>query len=364
MLRRSVRRALLAPFRKWEFQSYASSGFPSDGTLSPHEKKRTKTAPQYACLEESRGVLRLAGRDIFSYLQGLLSNDVWLIDTEDPKPLYAAKLNPKGRVQYDVILHPSNRKAGDELSVFMEVGKECMAELQKMLVWYRLRAVVDVQDVSDDFKVWALFGENFGNPEGLPIDPRLPSLGARFIRPSTWNPGVQQKSDLEWSSLYVTNENEMKEGTPSDYKYWRVRHGVGEGPIEIPSGGALPLEHNMDVLNGVSFTKGCYVGQELTARTHFQGRIRKRLMPAKILSGLTGVGEAVILEPGGKSIGEVRAVERNYALVFLRLEPTVQAISGGAGHLLTDSSLSEIEPQVPGWWPPKWITDEASLEQN
>lgn len=102
-------------------------------------------------------------------------------------------------------------------------------------------------------------------------DPRLPDLGQRVILPADHQP----------------------DGTPVPdevYTERRFRLGVAEGSSEIPSGAALPLEYNLDALNGVSFSKGCYVGQELTARTHFQGVIRKRLMPLRLLGGAGSPG--------------------------------------------------------------------------
>ena len=95
-------------------------------------------------------------------------------------------------------------------------------------------------------------------------DPRLPDLGARTILPAGCIPPG-------------------KVVAPEAFKDLRFRLGVPEGCSEVPSGEALPLEYNLDALNGVSYTKGCYVGQELTARTHFRGVIRKRLMPVSFL---------------------------------------------------------------------------------
>ena len=96
-------------------------------------------------------------------------------------------------------------------------------------------------------------------------DPRLPELGDRMIFPAGYTPPG-------------------KIVTPDAFRNFRLRLGVAEGCLEIPTGEALPLEYNLDALNGISYTKGCYVGQELTARTHFRGVIRKRLMPVSFFA--------------------------------------------------------------------------------
>ncbi|KAL1537761.1 putative transferase, mitochondrial [Salvia divinorum] len=100
-------------------------------------------------------------------------------------------------------------------------------------------------------------------------DPRLTCLGYRGIFPSNATP------------LLVEEDKETDEG---NFLLWRFEKGVAEGSSEIPKGEAIPLEHNLVGLNAISFDKGCYVGQELVARTHHRGVIRKRLIPVRFLS--------------------------------------------------------------------------------
>ncbi len=103
-------------------------------------------------------------------------------------------------------------------------------------------------------------------------DPRLPELGWRIFGPSDWTPTISNNTGK------IVQEDEER------YKDLRYTLGVGEGVVEIPFGKSFPLEVNGDFLHGISFHKGCYLGQELTARTHHTGVVRKRLMPFRYVN--------------------------------------------------------------------------------
>jgi folate-binding protein YgfZ len=163
-----------------------------------------------------------------------------------------------------------------------------------------LRAKVDVQDISQDLATWQHFGGNLAeNPEepskveSGPIgwggrteesaqssaeansggwrwfkDPRLGTLGMRGLFTSNTLPPLVEAGEEVDDEYYLL---------------WRLEQGIPEGSIEIPKGEAIPLEYNLAGLSAISFEKGCYVGQELVARTHHRGVIRKRLMPVNFL---------------------------------------------------------------------------------
>ncbi|GAB4822793.1 hypothetical protein N2152v2_009839 [Parachlorella kessleri] len=142
--------------------------------------------------------------------------------------------------------------------------------------------------------------------------------------------------------------------------------GVAEGDTEIPSGAAVPAEYNLAALNGVSFTKGCYVGQEFMARVHFKGVVRKRVMPFRVDHETPGV---CCLDPGSQvcdifdaagaleSVGTVRAREGDVGLALVKLKAGLLAAQdseplyarcGGAGQYVN------IRPWRPAWWPAEW----------
>lgn len=126
--------------------------------------------------------------------------------------------------------------------------------------------------------------------------------------------------------------------------------GVPEGVHDLPPGVALPLESNLAFMNGVSFTKGCYVGQELTARTHHMGVIRKRLLPVQFSGPLPASGIAPgtsVLTESGQAAGKYRAGQGDVGLALLQLEKI-----RGPLHIRTaESGRVALTASVPDWWP-------------
>ena len=145
------------------------------------------------------------------------------------------------------------------------------------------------------------------------------------------------------------------------YDVHRFRLGVGETAAEL--GGEVALECNLDGLHGVSFTKGCYIGQELTSRTHFRGVIRKRVMPFTLPSAPVGAsrpqvarGDAVFDAASGAPLGRVLAFHPGAAcgLALLRLgEPQQRHRVACAGE------QAEVEVHTPAWWPSSWLAAAA-----
>eukprot|EP00516_Mucochytrium_quahogii_P008721 CAMPEP_0203779912 /NCGR_PEP_ID=MMETSP0099_2-20121227/9032_1 /ASSEMBLY_ACC=CAM_ASM_000209 /TAXON_ID=96639 /ORGANISM=" , Strain NY0313808BC1" /LENGTH=358 /DNA_ID=CAMNT_0050680017 /DNA_START=318 /DNA_END=1391 /DNA_ORIENTATION=- len=210
---------------------------------------------------QDRVVMGFSGADVLDFLQGLVTND--LTKLEEGKSMYACFLNSKGRVISDVIVH---RLDG---GVYMlDLSTDTVGKMKKYLSMTKLRKDVVVKDRSQELSVFALMGASFRD-EHAPgavaagSDPRWDGLGTRIIAPQ------EGFNDL----LVGQVANECATDT---YTKWRMLHGVAQGD---EMAGGIPLEFNLDKLNGVSFTKGCYTGQELTARTHFQGLVRKRVLP-------------------------------------------------------------------------------------
>ncbi len=249
-------------------------------------------------------------------------------------------------------------------TLLIDVGLQDKDDLMRLLKRYRLRQKINVADVSDAYAPWVEFGEGpAANP--WPQDPRLRALGLRAVLPR----GEAPPGALDGASA--------SDAAAIAYRLWRLRQGVAEGSDEIPAGEAIALEYNIDGLNGISFSKGCYVGQELMARTHFKGVVRKRLMPFSTQGGLlagagaaagdgaaAGVvhaGDDVYAEAssgGGTSLGKVRASEKDCGVALLRLAKALPAIEAGRQlHVRAGSEeggVAEIRAWRPGWWPEEW----------
>ncbi len=201
------------------------------------------TLPDTATLLANRAVLRIAGDDVRGFLQGLVTADTALL--APGAPAWAALLSPQGKVLFDFILW------ADGADVLVDVEATQAEALAKRLTLYRLRRAITI--APDPLRVhWSQTGSQ-GSP-----DPRLPALGHRWLAPADAAAG---------------------DAAPAWHAH-RLSLGVTEGIAELGNGETLWLECNARELNGVSFTKGCYVGQENTARMHHRSKVNRRLVVA------------------------------------------------------------------------------------
>ncbi|MBY0338300.1 MAG: folate-binding protein [Acetobacteraceae bacterium] len=194
-----------------------------------------------ATMLADRAVLRLEGAELRPFLQGLVTQDV--AGLADGAPRYAALLSPQGKVLFDFILW------GDGEAVLIDCEAARAEALAKRLALYRLRRAITIAPAPLAVH-WAADGT-----AGVP-DPRLAALGRRWLGPVA--------------------------APATGWQAHRLRHGVCEGAAELGDGETLWLEANGRELNGVSFTKGCYVGQENTARMHHRAKVNRRLVAAPI----------------------------------------------------------------------------------
>ncbi len=181
-----------------------------------------------------RAVIRLSGEDVRGFLQGLLTNDV-----AGDLPVWAGLLTPQGKALFDFIIWAN----GEDILIDCEATQaEALARRLKI---YRLRRPIDIAVASDLAVHWSREGN-----DGVP-DPRNPELGHRWIAPP--------------------------DGAAAGWHAHRLSLGVVEGLAELGSDATLWLEANAREQNGVSFTKGCYVGQENTARMNYRQKVNRRL---------------------------------------------------------------------------------------
>ena len=211
-----------------------------------------------------RGFVQLEGPDALSFLQGLTTNDTTLLGPDSAQGAaacqYTSMLHPKGRVLWEMFAwaHPHG--------VLLDCDSAAASAVLKRLTTFKLRADVEITDVSTEWSACALLGMARPANAALPpqaavvLDPRCSALGYRAIVPA----GATAAASADGAATYTA---------------LRRRLGIAEGIAEIVPDKFFPSELNLERLSGVSFTKGCYVGQELTARTHFTGEVRKRVLP-------------------------------------------------------------------------------------
>ena len=258
----------------------------------------------------NRGVLRLAGDDRVQFLQGLVSNDVAAI--APGRAVYACLLTPQGKFLHDFFL------VADGDSLLIECEADRRADLLRRLKTFKLRSRVDLGDATEAYAAFVALGSM---PEGgiVYADPRAAELGHRLLFPARSVPEGLSSASFE------------------TYDRLRIAAAAPDGSRDMEEGKSTLLESNIDLLNGISWDKGCYMGQELTARTRYRGLIKKRLVPVRITGAAPARG-AVLVE-AGKEVGEMRSAAGDLGLALLRLD---RVRDGGA--IRTDTATLVPEP--------------------
>ncbi|MCB4821904.1 CAF17-like 4Fe-4S cluster assembly/insertion protein YgfZ [Roseicella aerolata] len=258
-----------------------------------------------------RGVVEVAGEDRLAFLQGLVSNDVAAV--RPGTAVFAALLTPQGKWWADFLV-----LAGDQ-RLLLDCERAQAPALAQRLSRFRLRSRVTVRDASAEFAVHAGWG-GAPVPEGVIAapDPRLPEAGWRALAPAPL-PGA--------------------DASPEDWDRHRLALGLPEGSRDLVPEQTVLLEAGFDELHGVSWTKGCYMGQELTARTKYRGLLKRRLVPVAVEGPLPAPGTPVLAE--GAELGEMRSGRDGLGLAQLRLE----ALDGRA----LRCGEAVLVPRIPGW---------------
>lgn len=280
--------------------------------------------PHFALLPH-RGVVAVGGADRVEFLQGLISNDTTKV--APGHAVWAALLTPQGRFLNDMFV--ADDGSG---TLLLETERERAPALARKLGFYKLRSRVTVEDRSPTLEVAVAFGGDTAKAVGLQdttafADPRLETLGVRIVAPAG-----RARSILTGGGFI--------EVPVAAYDSLRLSLGVPDGSRDLPVEKALLLENGFDELNGVDWNKGCYMGQELTARTKYRALIRKRLFPVKVEGALPGPGTPI--QRDGEEVGELRSGVGDRALAMLRLEA---ARDGGA----LVAGGARIVPEIPSW---------------
>ncbi|HME27885.1 MAG TPA: folate-binding protein [Acetobacteraceae bacterium] len=257
-----------------------------------------------------RAVLAIEGEDRVSFLQGLVSNDV--TEAAPGRALWAALLTPQGKWLADFFIFAD----GDRLLLDCERGQA--PDVLQRLSRYRLRSRVALS-AANDLSVYAAWG---GAPTVQAItspDPRLPEAGWRLL----------SAVPLPTTAL------------EADWDRHRLALGLPDGSRDLEAEKTVLLEAGFDELHGVSWSKGCYMGQELTARTKYRGLVKRRLLPVAIEGPLPPPGTPVLSD--GREVGTMRSGREQAGLAVLRLDALDGALACGAARLA---------PHFPSWLQP------------
>lgn len=243
-----------------------------------------------------RAVLRASGSDMYELLQRLVTGN---LDQAVPgQGVYSLLLTPQGKFLFDFFMVSDPSQDG---ALLIDCAASRVAGLQKRLTMYKLRADVTFESVSANYAVLAQWGDGAG-PASSQIsyaDPRGAFLGVRAIVPREELTGAL-------SSLGGTA------ATPEDYRTFCVSAGVPDGSLDIGAEKDFPIENNLDLLNGIDFHKGCFVGQEVASRTHRKGKARKRLVIAAVNGATPQAGADVAI--GDAKVGNIAGTAGGNAL--------------------------------------------------
>lgn len=287
--------------------------------------------PHY-CILNNRAVLAVSGDDRISFLQGLVSNDVERVSPT--QAVWAAFLTPQGKFLHEFMIVDHGER------LLLDCEAERREDLLTRLKRFRLRSKVDIT-ADDSMSIAVAWGSTDSSMLGLPDqpggaiktengvlyrDPRLATAGARCIATTGTIKNMFDDADFA-------------EADASAYDLHRIQHGLPDGSRDLQIDKALLLENGFEELGGVDFQKGCYIGQELTARTHYRALIKKRLISVTIDGDAPTPGTSLLVD--GKEAGEMKTSAGGYGLALVRL---AQWRASADGTLSAGSTTLKPEP--------------------
>ena len=258
---------------------------------------------------DDRGILYINGKDSKEFLQNLISNDINKVS--DNNSCFASLLTPQGKFLFAFII--SKHKSG----YFIDCEKSQADALYKQLNIYKLRSNIDIINLSNEFVIAAIKREKFLEFEGsqdipgntikyredsILLDPRNKYLGARLI--------------INLEKLYLSLKELNLKDSESD-EYYKLSHelGVAQKDMNDLQNKLFGIECNFEELNGIDFQKGCYVGQENTARIKLKNKLSKRLLPIHLVKGKLNKDDAIYYE--NTEIGKV-LIDNEYPFALVK----------------------------------------------
>jgi tRNA-modifying protein YgfZ len=269
-----------------------------------------------------RAVVAVAGPEAETFLDGIVTNDVAGIPAGAAG--YGGLLTPQGKILFDFIVF----RDGDRF--LFDLPASAVADFVKRLGFYKLRATVEIGDLSAAHRVAVAWGS--GRPptlDGLVApDPRLRSLGFRLI--------VAAGGGLTASGY--------AQATADDYDAHRIFLGIPEGGIDFDYGEAFPHDADMDQLGGVAFDKGCYIGQEVVSRMEHRGTARRRIVHVLAASPIPPSGAEI--KAGERPVGAIASSSDHAGLALVRLDRVRDAMDAGIPLLARGLP---VEIAIPEW---------------
>lgn len=275
-----------------------------------------------------RGLIAVSGDEAEGLLNRLFTNSV--LGMQGGKARYAALLSPQGKLLFDFLVY----RQPD--GFWIDVARAQAADLARKLTMFKLRAKVTIEDVSDTLAVAATWGGALMEAPGSAFrDPRHDGLGYRIVAPA-------EKLRMFPDDLAV-------------YTAHRVALGVPEGGVDFVYGDTFVHDANLDLLHGVDFEKGCYVGQEVVSRVHHRSSARKRIVRLSFFGDPPVVGAA--LTAGTLQIGTVTSIAESTGLATARVDRLGEAESTNVPVLAGETLVGVSLPTKSHVTPPSYAED-------
>ena len=253
---------------------------------------------------DNRALVAITGADHSDFLQGLISNDMKKV--AEGNVMFATLLTPQGKFLFDFFVMPYKN------GVMLDCDASVADTLMKKLRLYKLRSDVEITNLSQNLSVVAIYDQTTDTPPVLNIpeavlyiDPRKPEAGFRAVLPRS---AIQQ----------LSTDNSYSITTKTYYNLHRLKLGLPDGCIDLTPEKSTLLESGYEELNAIDWDKGCYMGQELTARTKYRGLVKKRMTMVTISGPIPDIGADIMQNE--KNVGEMRSSQSGIGLALLRID--------------------------------------------
>tara|TARA_Y100001970_G_scaffold272913_2_gene370224 strand:- start:54 stop:884 length:831 start_codon:yes stop_codon:yes gene_type:complete len=270
-------------------------------TLSYYQSKNSK-------------FIKISGNDSNAFIQGLITNDI--NKCSEDILIYSSLLSPQGKFLADFFIFKKND------SYIFEINEKYHENFMKKLNLYKLKSNIKIDEISS-LNSFVIFNEIElkNNFEIYNKDPRSTSLGKKLI----------QNKSLDFNEINLNEINEIK------YHEMHIKNNVPYSPYDLFQNKSLLLENNFDNINAISWEKGCYVGQEITARMKYRSLLKKKLYPLEIISGKISLNDKVI--ENNLNFGEVISKANNYIFCILKIELAEEKIKENSTIKINDQTL-------------------------
>jgi len=275
----------------------------------------------------NRGVLAIAGEDATKLLQGVVTNDMARLEAE--AALHTGLLSPQGKILFDFFVV----KAAD--GVLIETLKSSVAPLKQRLDMYRLRANATITDVTENYTIAVCWG----GPHAA-VHETSPTLG--FLDPR--HPGLGTRHLASLASEWRCDTEGAEAASQDDYHAHRIAIGVPDAGRDFALSDTFPHEALYDQTRSVSFSKGCYVGQEVVSRMQHRGTARKRIVPVESTRPLPKTGTEI--RANDVAIGTLGSVAGNRALAMIRLDRAAEFRAKDIALMADDTP---VDIKLPDW---------------